>query len=57
MRLILGNMGALKPGVQIFIVARQKMADGTLTASAINDGRDGDAPPMSVSTDADKVAT
>ena len=41
-----GNMGNLKPGAQIFIVAGQKMPDGTITAPAINVGRDGVAPPM-----------
>jgi len=41
-----GNLDDLKPGAQIFIVAGQKMLDGTITAPAINVGRDGVAPPM-----------
>jgi hypothetical protein len=45
-RFIPGNMSDLKPGAQIFIVAGQKMPDGTITAPAINVGRDGVAPPM-----------
>jgi hypothetical protein len=45
-RFVPGNMSDLKPGAQIFIVAGQKMPDGTITAPAINVGRDGVAPPM-----------
>lgn len=45
-RFVPGNMGDLKPGAQIFIVAGQKTQDGTITAPAINVGRDGVAPPM-----------
>ena len=45
-RFVLGNVADLKPGAQIFIVAGQKMPDGTITAPAINVGRDGVAPPM-----------
>jgi hypothetical protein len=45
-RFVAGNMSDLKPGAQIFIVAGQKMPDGTITAPAINVGRDGVAPPM-----------
>jgi len=41
-----GDTGDLKPGAQIFIMAGQKMPDGTITAPAINVGRDGVAPPM-----------
>jgi outer membrane lipoprotein SlyB len=41
-----GNMSDLKPGAQIFIGAGQRMPDGTITAPAINVGRDGVAPPM-----------
>ena len=41
-----GNMGDIKSGAQIFVVAGQKMPDGTITAPAINVGRDGVAPPM-----------
>jgi Domain of unknown function (DUF5666) len=45
-RFVPGNVSDLKPGAQIFIVAGQKMPDGTITAPAINVGRDGVAPPM-----------
>jgi hypothetical protein len=45
-RFVPGNLDDLKPGAQIFIVAGQKMPDGTITAPAINVGRDGVAPPM-----------
>jgi hypothetical protein len=45
-RFVPGNMGDLKSGAQIFIGAGQRMPDGTITASAINVGRDGVAPPM-----------
>jgi hypothetical protein len=45
-RFVPGNSDDLKPGAQIFIVAGQKMPDGTITAPAINVGRDGVAPPM-----------
>ena len=40
-RFVLGNVGDLKPGA-----AGQKMPDATITAPAINVGRDGVAPPM-----------
>ena len=36
----------LKPGVQIFISAAKRLADGTLQASRINFGKDGLTPPM-----------
>ena len=45
-RFVPGNMGDLKPGAQVFILAGQRMPDGTITAPAINVGRDGVAPPM-----------
>ncbi len=45
-RYVPGNMDDLKPGAQIIIMAGQKMPDGTITAPAINVGRDGVAPPM-----------
>jgi outer membrane lipoprotein SlyB len=45
-RFVPGNLDDLKPGAQIFIVAGQKMPDGTITAPAINVGRDGVDPPM-----------
>ena len=45
-RFVPGNMSDLKPGAQIFIVAGQKMPDGTINAPAINVGRDGVTPPM-----------
>ncbi len=41
-----GNKDDLKPGAQFFIVAGTKQADGTITAPAINVGRDGAVPPM-----------
>jgi hypothetical protein len=41
-----GNKDDLKPGAQFFIVAGTKQADGTITAAAINVGRDGAMPPM-----------
>src|SRR5690242_5026620 len=41
-----GTKDDLKPGAQFFIVAGTKQADGTITAPAINVGRDGAAPPM-----------
>jgi hypothetical protein len=44
-RFVPGNLDDLKPSAQIFIVAGQKMPDGTITAPAINVGRDGVAPP------------
>jgi hypothetical protein len=39
-------MSDLKPGAQIFILAGQKLPDGTITAPAINVGHDSVAPPM-----------
>jgi hypothetical protein len=45
-RFVPGDTGDLKPGAQIFVMAGQKMPDGTITAPAINVGRDGVAPPM-----------
>jgi hypothetical protein len=41
-----GSADDLKPGAQFIIIAAQKAADGSLTAPAINVGRDGAAPPM-----------
>jgi outer membrane lipoprotein SlyB len=41
-----GSMADVKPGAQFIIIAAQKAADGSLTAPAINVGRDGAAPPM-----------
>ncbi len=41
-----GNAGDLKPGAQVFIIAAQKMPDGSIVAPAITVGRDGAAPPM-----------
>jgi hypothetical protein len=41
-----GTAADLKPGAQFFIVAGTKQDDGTITAAAINVGRDGAAPPM-----------
>ena len=41
-----GSKADLKPGAQFIIMAAQKQPDGTLSAPAINVGRDGTAPPM-----------
>jgi len=41
-----GSPADLKPGAQFIIIAAQKAEDGSLTAPAINVGRDGAAPPM-----------
>jgi outer membrane lipoprotein SlyB len=41
-----GSKADLKAGAQIFVLAGQKQADGSITASAITVGRDGAAPPM-----------
>jgi outer membrane lipoprotein SlyB len=41
-----GERSELKPGTKIIIIAAQKQPDGTLTAGAINFGRDGLTPPM-----------
>jgi hypothetical protein len=41
-----GTTADLKPGAQMIIIAATKEADGSLTAPAINVGRDGAAPPM-----------
>jgi hypothetical protein len=41
-----GNKDDLKPGAAFIIMAAQKQPDGTLTAPAINVGRDGATPPM-----------
>jgi hypothetical protein len=41
-----GSKDDLKPGAQFIIMAAQKQPDGTLTAPAINVGRDGAIPPM-----------
>jgi hypothetical protein len=45
-RFVPGNANDVKPGAQIFIVAGKKMPDGTISAPALNVGRDGVAPPM-----------
>jgi outer membrane lipoprotein SlyB len=41
-----GSAADLKPGAQMIIIAAQKAPDGSITAPAINVGRDGTAPPM-----------
>jgi outer membrane lipoprotein SlyB len=41
-----GSKADLKAGAQIFVLAGQKQADGSITAPAITVGRDGAAPPM-----------
>lgn len=45
-RFVPGKASDLKPGAQIFISAAKQLADGTISAPAINVGRDGVAPPM-----------
>jgi hypothetical protein len=45
-RYVPGEKSELKPGVHIIIGAAVKKEDGTLTASALNYGRDGVVPPM-----------
>jgi hypothetical protein len=41
-----GSTADLKPGAQFIIMAAQKQPDGSLSAPAVNVGRDGAAPPM-----------
>ena len=41
-----GDKSELKAGAQVIIFGAQKQADGTLTAPAVNVGRDGVTPPM-----------
>jgi hypothetical protein len=41
-----GDKAELKPGAKIFIVAAQKLPDGTLSAARVSVGRDGLTPPM-----------
>jgi hypothetical protein len=41
-----GSKDDHKPGAQFIIMAAQKQPDGSLTAPAINVGRDGAVPPM-----------
>lgn len=45
-RFVPGNAADLKPGAKMIIIGAQKAPDGSLTAAAINVGRDGAAPPM-----------
>jgi outer membrane lipoprotein SlyB len=45
-RFVPGDANDVKPGAQIFIVAGKKMPDGSISAPALNVGRDGVAPPM-----------
>jgi len=45
-RFVPGNASDLKPGAKMIIIGAQKAPDGSLTAPAINVGRDGVAPPM-----------
>jgi outer membrane lipoprotein SlyB len=45
-RYVAGTKDDLKTGAQFFIVAGTKQDDGTITAAAINVGRDGATPPM-----------
>ena len=41
-----GNKSELKPGAHLFIFAATRQADGSLTTTSINVGRDGVVPPM-----------
>lgn len=41
-----GNMGDVKPGAQMILIAGKRNPDGTIAAPGINVGRDGAAPPM-----------
>jgi hypothetical protein len=41
-----GSMSDVKAGAQVFILAGQKMPDGSITAPAVTVGRDGAVPPM-----------
>ncbi len=41
-----GNMGDLKPGAQMILIAGKRNEDGTIAAPGVNVGRDGAAPPM-----------
>jgi len=45
-RFVPGNMGDVKPGVQMILIAGKREADGTIAAPGINVGRNGAAPPM-----------
>jgi outer membrane lipoprotein SlyB len=45
-RFVPGSAADLKPGAQMIIIAAQKAPDGSITAPAINVGRDGAVPPM-----------
>jgi outer membrane lipoprotein SlyB len=45
-RFVPGNASDLKPGAKMIIIGAQKAPDGSLTAPAINVGRDGAVPPM-----------
>jgi hypothetical protein len=41
-----GDMGDIKPGAMMIVMAAQKQPDGSFLAPAINVGRAGAAPPM-----------
>jgi hypothetical protein len=45
-RFVPGNASDIKPGAKMIIIGARKAPDGSLTAAAINVGRDGVAPPM-----------
>ncbi len=45
-RFVPGNKDDIKPGAQMIVIAGKREADGTISAPAINVGRDGAAPPM-----------
>jgi hypothetical protein len=41
-----GNMGDVKPGAQMILIAGKRNPDGTIAAPSLNVGRDGAVPPM-----------
>ena len=45
-RFVPGNMGDVKPGAQMILIAGKRNPDGTIAAPGINVGRNGAAPPM-----------
>ena len=45
-RFVPGNMGDVKPGAQMILIAGKREADGTIAAPSLNVGRNGAAPPM-----------
>jgi hypothetical protein len=45
-RFVPGNMGDVKPGAQMILIAGKRNPDGTIAAPSLNVGRAGAAPPM-----------